>query len=131
MNHASRLLLVLLLPGCAPTVCDQAQDWAERCRVDWTDADTRACRDQLKSCSGQERKALDAYWACLDGRKFFTCDASNDTGAAGATAPGAEDLLACRPELEGVSIACTASIGIEGGEFAGLSSGSTTSEPTP
>lgn len=114
MNRCTLLVLVGLV-GCAPTVCDQAQDWAERCDVAWADADTRACRDQLKGCTRLEKDRLDAFWACLDQKKFFTCDEGVDTGLAEPPAP--EALLACRHELDNVSVACSGAIGIDGGEF--------------
>ncbi len=116
------LLLLGLFGGCRETVCDRAAAWAERCDVPWTDADQRRCRDQLSECTARERRALDAFWECMDGRGAMTCrDPGADTG--GPPADVAEALLACRDHLRGVPLSCAAAVGVEAGTFGGLSDG--------
>ncbi len=116
------LPLLWTLAGCTPTVCDHTADWAERCKVEWSDADDKICTDRLKTCRQSERKKLDAFWLCMDKRKFFECN-SVDTGLpTDAPPPGAEDLAACRDELAGVPLECSAAIGLDVGTFAGLNS---------
>lgn len=123
MTRSWTALLLLLAPlaGCGPTVCDYAEEWAGRCDVSWTEADTQSCTATYKTCTQREKARLDAWWLCLDGEGYFECrDATSDTGATGAPADVGAALLACQDELQGVSIECGRAIGLEGGTFAGL-----------
>lgn len=123
------ILSLLVLCACGENVCDRAEVWAEKCDVPWTDADQRACRNDYKTCTAREKQKLDAFWFCMDERKFFECSQGGpDTGVQTGPPPTAEDLAACRAEIEGVSLGCSRSIGVDAGTFGGL--GATTTTPT-
>lgn len=114
------VLALLALCACGENVCDRAEAWAVDCKVPWTDADHQSCRSELKTCTRLEREKLDAFWFCMEERKFFECSSTGgDTGLTGPP-PAADDLLACQDELDGVSLNCSSAIGLDGGTFAGL-----------
>lgn len=123
------VLALLALCACGEDVCDRAELWADQCKVSWTDADKQACRSDLKSCTAKDRRKLDAFWFCMEQRKFFECrDPGGDTGLTSELPPTADDLAACRAELDGVPITCSRSIGVDVGTFGGLGTTATETE---
>ena len=123
----STLALMLVLAGCGETVCDRVGAWATQCKVPWNEADEQACLDDLRVCTSRERSQLDAFWTCMDKEKFFTCSGEADTGLTESPPPGADALLACQDQLNGVSRECSRAIGVTAGTFGGLEVGTTES----
>ena len=118
---------LFVLSACGDTVCDYSGDWAESCGVTWTDGDQQLCIDRYRTCTRQEKQQLEAFWLCMDAEGALECNAGGDTGDAGTGRPAnADALLTCKNELRGVGVTCTRAIGIEGGEFAGLTETATT-----
>ena len=69
------------LCGCGPTVCDYQEEWADRCKVPWAEADQEACRDDLRACRADDRQKLEAFWFCMEKQGSLECDVATDTAA--------------------------------------------------
>lgn len=63
------------LTGClgGKDLCDRAKANADECDYSYSDDDLKACKDSLKVCSKDEKKALNEYWDCLEAAGLFEC----------------------------------------------------------